>query len=374
VASAQAPFYDDYNGYAVGSQIHGQGSWHEWDGVLHAGVSKIEDNSSGFARSGNSLSLDSITAFSYAGTTDMVHEFTGWVAGQQTMRAYVYHPSSMIEKIFWLGMNTYSIPGPYDWSVQLTMDGATGVWTVDAGSAATAQGPLVLDAWVEVKTEIDLTANLATVFYNGAATAPAYSWTGGVFGGGAGALNVSAVDLYHAVSSVGGSNRGYYDDFGLTKGFDVPTSNYCVGKTNSQGCTPAISANGFAHATAGSGPFVISSVNERFNKPHILLYSQAQQAVGFFGGTLCVGGGTGINAVRRTVGFQSGGVANSPDCLGIARIDMNAFAQGALGGLPQAYLVVPGTVINCQMWGRDNGFPQATAASLSDALTYTVGS
>ena len=374
VASAQAPFYEDYNGYVVGSQIHGQNGWHEWDGVLHAGVSKIEDNTSGFARSGNSLSLDSITAGSYAGTSDMVHEFTGWVAGQQTMRAYVYHPSTMIEKIYWLGMNTYSIPGPYDWSVQLTMDGATGVWTVDAGSAATAQGPIVFDTWVEVKTEIDLGANLAQVFYNGAATAPQYSWTGGVFGGGAGALNVAAVDLYHAVSTVGGSNRGYYDDFGLTKGYDVPTSNYCVGKINSQGCTPAVSATGFAHATAGSGPFIVQSVNERFNKPHLLLYSQGQQAIAFFGGTLCVGGGTGINAVRRTQTMTVGGVLSTPDCSGSYTIDMNAFAHGALGGSPQAYLLIQGTVVNCQIWGRDPGFPAGTNASLSDGLTYTVGS
>ena len=48
---------------------------------------------------------------------------------------------------------------------------------------------------------------------------------------------------------------------------------------------------------------------------------------------------------------------------------MNAFAVGALGGNPSPALTVPGTVVHCQWWGRDEG----ASTTLTDAVEYVIG-
>lgn len=51
-------------------------------------------------------------------------------------------------------------------------------------------------------------------------------------------------------------------------------------------------------------------------------------------------------------------------------IDMNAFARGRLGGAPHATLSTPGTQVNCQYWGRDQGLAARDNDMLSNAIEY----
>ncbi len=147
------------------------------------------------------------------------------------------------------------------------------------------------------------------------------------------------------------------------------TSTYCTAKVNSLGCLPAISASGVASSSGGSG-FDVACANVLNNKPGLLLYGVDGPASSpFQGGTLCVAG-----PIKRSPAVGSGGNPPPSDCSGQYSIDMNAFAVGALGGAPLPALTIPGTLVHTQWWGRDSGFPAPNNTSLSDGLSYTVGS
>ncbi len=159
----------------------------------------------------------------------------------------------------------------------------------------------------------------------------------------------------------------------VSGGIDCPPScpapiSYCTAKVNSLGCVPAIGGVGTASATAASG-FTVFADGVRNNKPGLCLYTIGGQFITpFQGGYLCLGA-----PVRRTPGFDSGGnPIPANDCSGVYSIDMNAFGRGLLGGIPIPELSIAGTTVDCQLWGRDNGFPSPDNTTLSDAMEYVI--
>ncbi len=143
---------------------------------------------------------------------------------------------------------------------------------------------------------------------------------------------------------------------------------YCTAKVNSIGCTPQISFVGTPAATATSG-FLVNGSNVRNQKVGLLLHSlNGRASLPFQGGFLCA-----APPIRRTPATNSGGTAlPTSDCTGVYSIDMNAFAHGLLGGTPSPSLLIPGTQVDCQWWGRDPGFPFPDNSTLTDALEYII--
>ncbi|MCC6407539.1 MAG: hypothetical protein IT453_10245 [Planctomycetes bacterium] len=143
---------------------------------------------------------------------------------------------------------------------------------------------------------------------------------------------------------------------------------YCTAKTGGLGCTPNLEFTGTSSAAASSG-FTVIAEKLRNNKPGLFLYGVAgPAATPFGGGTLCV-----ALPINRTPPQDSAG---SPppnlDCSGTYTLDFNAFAAGALGGNPLPALLVAGTAVYVQAWGRDPAFAPPNNVSLSNGLRYVV--
>jgi len=146
-------FSEDFEAYAAGSEIHGQGGWKGWDNTASAGAP-----TSGVYFYSGAISVE------IGGATDLVHEFdiTG---GRWVMKVMQYIPSGTTGENFFILLNTYNDGGAgNDWSVQWNMNLATGTINLELGSGS---AKIVYDQWVELKFIIDLDGNTIEEYYNG---------------------------------------------------------------------------------------------------------------------------------------------------------------------------------------------------------------
>jgi hypothetical protein len=198
----EASWYDNFDSYVTGSQIHGQGGWKGWfnNPIYGALVSNAQARSAP-----NSIVI--------VGASDIVHEYSGYNSGTWTYTTWQYIPSGFSGQSYFILLNSYDEAGiGLNWSTQVNFDSSSGLVTNDGVSAGTL--PMVTDEWVELRVEIDLDSDLQTFYYNDQLLYTG-TWTGEVSGGGA--LNIGAVNYYaNGVSAI------YYDEPSLKGMCDNP--------------------------------------------------------------------------------------------------------------------------------------------------------
>jgi len=202
------PFSDDMEAYTVGQPLTTQSTeWEPWcfptgpDGAI----------SNAFAHSGTKSYYET---FADGTSDDTVHPIVA-TSGCWEVSTWVYHNSADATQgpTWFIVLNTYgdqseACGGTNNWSCQVVMDSALGTVTdlnfgANAGGTHSTQS-LVYDAWVQVRLDVDLDNDLASVYYNGLPVHTNYVWTEGASG--AGQLAMEALDLYIQNGAI------YWDD------------------------------------------------------------------------------------------------------------------------------------------------------------------
>jgi len=197
--TAQGNWSDDFDNYTLGQYLENEsdpadGGWHAWDNVPAAGAYVVDDQ--------NHSTPHSVEIYDIS---DLVHEFEGYDSGEWVFTAWQFIPSDYIGSQYFIMLNTYEDGGTKNWALQIEFISVTGELESEPENLRL---PIIFDEWVEIRVEIDLDADVQTVYYGGEFLTEK-SWKDGVSGGGA--QNIACVDLWgnFATSYV------YYDDFSL---------------------------------------------------------------------------------------------------------------------------------------------------------------
>ncbi len=184
-----ADWSENFDSYADGSGLIGQGGWEGWDGETapDAYVTTTQ-----FISAPHAIDIEP--------TTDVVQEFD-ITSGSWVITGWNYIPSGSTGDQFFILLTLYD-GGSSDWALQLKFDSSASLLTVTEGTATAA---IVYDTWVEVKVEISLGSNLQNIYYNGVFLETIDWSTSGI-------LELDALDLF----SDGGSSI-YWDNIELVE-------------------------------------------------------------------------------------------------------------------------------------------------------------
>jgi len=184
--------FDSYNTIA---NLPSQSTWEAWGGA--PGAVNFFATTAQCVSSPNSVEIDN--------GDDAVHRYFRFTRGKWEYSTWVYVPSNMNGKQYFILLNNYPASVSPDWSLQIELDGAAGAVN-DFNSDASL--PLVTDAWIRIRVIIDLDHDVQSAYYNDQHLVTK-SWSGGVAAGGL--VNIGAVDLFANSVAV----AVYYDDMYL---------------------------------------------------------------------------------------------------------------------------------------------------------------
>jgi len=206
-ATVQAQlFFDNFDSYAPGSSIIGQGGWDGWDG---GGWDAFVTTDQAFSPP-NSLNV--------GGTADVVQQFAGVSGGTWYARVKTYVPSGQQGDLFFIILDEYAHGGPYHWAVQVRLSASEGVVENMGGTDVPGGGivSIITDQWVEIMVECYLATNQYAVSYGGEFL-DAQAWTV------EGQLAIAAFDLFSD-----GSSDAYMDDVWLDTTIPVELMSFSV--------------------------------------------------------------------------------------------------------------------------------------------------
>ena len=191
---------DNFDSYTNGQYLDGtpdDGGWKGWDNVATAAgmVSDAHFRSAPYS--------DQIW-----GTSDNVHEYTGYTTGKWVYTAWQYVPDNFTGMTYFILLSDYADGAGQSnqWAVQMHFDSELGLVESEFDALDL---PLIKARWVEIRAEIDLDSDLMSIYYNNELLV-SKAWTAGPNNQGTGVLAISAVDLF-----ANGASPVYYDDISL---------------------------------------------------------------------------------------------------------------------------------------------------------------
>jgi hypothetical protein len=194
-------FFENWDSYTAGSNVHGQGGWKGWGNNPDAGA-LVSDAQS--VSPDNSIDIE--------GPSDLIHEFSGYTSGVWVITAQQYIPSDFSGNTYFIFENVYSDTDTtvISWSTQVVFHSDTGMVANYDGSANPGSLPFVTDQWVELKLVVDLDNDLQTFYYGGTELYSG-SWTAQFPDQSVqGILNIASIDLYAEDSTT-----VYYDNISI---------------------------------------------------------------------------------------------------------------------------------------------------------------
>lgn len=187
---------DNFDSYALGSSMHGQGGWKGWDNS-EAWTAYVTDDQA----------LSSPHSVDIVADADLIHEY-GCTSGAWTYTAMQYIPEDFMGLSYFILLSDYTDGGGQNnkWAVQIRFDSDMEVVEAEHGGPNL---PLITGEWVELRMEIDLDTDWYEFYYDGDLLEEK-AWTSTPNNDGSGFLIIDAVDLFaNLASSV------YYDDMSL---------------------------------------------------------------------------------------------------------------------------------------------------------------
>lgn len=148
----------------------------------------------------------------------------------------------------------------------------------------------------------------------------------------------------------------YNDDAIVIVDNTCPLSTYCVGKVNSQGCTPSIGSTG-TPSVSGPDDFHVTATQELPQKNGLVFVGAKAAALPFSGGTLCV------KPPLKRASVQNSGGAGA--CTGVYDQHLTNAWFASKGFLA-------GSDLFTQYWSRDPQHPDGTGVALSNGLRFVL--